>query len=464
MKIYSIHASADNSNLIEIETVILNGLYKFSILGINQKNSAEIKDRVYSALRSQKVLNLKSDNKKITVNLLPTNIEKKSNLYDLGIALSCMIHTNQIEMHEDALVVGELSITGNTVPSSNIFKTIYLAIKHDIKTIICSAEDLKILNEYKGNLLEVIQNHSIKFIAGHTLREIVSNIANVNYFNFVPAEKISSGVASTLEFEIKDLNIFKIVLAICTNRNVFIENKKDSYIKRFLKNLIYYSGPLSPKDLLYLSSHLHVIDAELLKKYEYPIISSVDSQTTKDDLRIILCESIFGFIIIEDFISIPEEIFYLTKKFHISSLLCFYGPCPCGNINNLFTSFTDEKCLCLQRNILRYRQKIKKQENGFFDFYINEVSEVKANFTAADYIAISNILQIFKNTATYAFSQQEKVEIKMAYENRYDKQEIDRIIEIAADVTKLKNILYKTKSTLSVDSVDFAIELIKKDF
>ena len=144
-KIYSTNLLPSSTSLIEIETVILNGLYRFSILGISQKNSSDIKDRVYSALRAQKLMNLKSDNKKITVNLLPTDVDKKGNTYDLGIALGCLVHMNQIEIYEDVLTVGELSIVGNIIPSNYILKTMHQAIENNIKCIVCSYFDIKIL-------------------------------------------------------------------------------------------------------------------------------------------------------------------------------------------------------------------------------------------------------------------------------------------------------------------------------
>jgi predicted ATPase with chaperone activity len=112
-KIYSIQIDSNQSRLIEIETIILNGLYRFSILGINQKHSSDTKDRIYSALRSQRLTNLKSNNKKITVNLIPTDIDKRANIYDLGIALSCLSCMGQIHINEDVLVLGKIYISIN---------------------------------------------------------------------------------------------------------------------------------------------------------------------------------------------------------------------------------------------------------------------------------------------------------------------------------------------------------------
>ncbi len=465
-KIYSISASTPEPNLIEVETIILNGLYKFSILGINQKNSSDIKDRVYSALRSQKLLNLKSDNKKITVNLLPTNIEKKSNVYDLGIALSCLVHMNQVELQENILAVGELSIAGNIIPSSCILKTIHQAIEHDVKIVICSTEDLEALNTYRNNINDLIEDRDIRFIAGQTLSEILCNIKDDTFYQFDRFESRHGNTRFDGQIDITEMHIFKIVLAICTNRNVFIENKKDSHLKNFLKNLIYYSNSLSSKDLVRLASRLDVTDKELLENYNYPIISMIDGQTQKDDLHKILNESLLGFNIMDDFTSIPEEAFHVIKKARTSSIVCFYSPCPCGNINNLFTSFAVDKCICLQRSILRHRQKLHRLENGFFDFYVKNANEDRINFSAADYVDINKIIHIFKNTGDIALEEEEVDKIRELYSTHYNKQEveIDEIMILFKDTLKLQSILNKTKPAVSKDSAGLVLELIRKDF
>ena len=64
--IYTIQTDIKNSNTITvIETLITKGIYRFTLLGMSMKQASDTKDRVYSALRSSGLLNLKSDNRKI---------------------------------------------------------------------------------------------------------------------------------------------------------------------------------------------------------------------------------------------------------------------------------------------------------------------------------------------------------------------------------------------------------------
>lgn len=467
-KIYSTNLSSDSSNLIEIETIILNGLYRFSILGIGQKNSSDIKDRVYSALRSQKLMNLKSDNKKITVNLLPTNIEKKANIYDLGIALSCLIHMNQIEIHENILAVGELSIVGNMIQSGYILKSVHQAIENNIKCIICSYSDIKTLSKCQNSLNDIIKKYQLKFIVGNTLGELTKNIKDNNFYvfeNFENKENILINNVINGHFTILNENIFKTILAISTCRNIFIENKKESYIKKFIKNLIYYTNRLNNTEILKISNDLSKNDNLILDKFVYPIISTIDSQTHKDDLHTLLNESFFGFNIIEDFISIPEDILYNTKKLHKSSIICFYNSCPCGNSNNLFNSFEDDKCLCLQRYILKYRQKLHKIENGFFDFYIKDIDNTTLEYNPTDYESMNKVISGYRNSTVEIGLDADVGQIITTYADYYEKAELDAIIQLAKDITKLEHVLYKTKKPiLTKNSIDLAVKFIKKGF
>lgn len=468
-KIYSTNISSDQSSLIEIETIILNGLYRFSILGINQKNSSDIKDRVYSALRSQKLINLKSDNKKITVNLLPTNIDKKSNIYDLGIAMSCLLHMDQIELQSDVLVVGELSITGNIIPSRCILKSIHQAVNSQVRTIICSTQDIELLDTYQNNFTNIVSEHRLQFIVGKTIRDIVENMRSGIYYTFKNFEIKNTGSTFLEYVDITDKNIFKIILGICTNRNLFIENRKESYIKKFIKNLIYYSRQLTGSEILQVAGNLNKNDTEILESYSYPKVSTIDSQTQKDDLTILINESMFGFNIIEDVISLPEDILYLVKKKHRSAIVCFYKTCPCGNINNLFTSFEDDRCICIQRSVLRHRQRLHTIENGFFDFYIKDegINNDVQEYGPLDYININKIISTYRNPLPepdLSLSKEAQKSIE-THTDCYEKADLDTIIRLAYDIAKLEFVIGKTKKPIVLKgNIDLAVEFIKKGF
>lgn len=470
-KIYSIQVEKNQSGLIEIESLILKGLYRFSILGINQRYSSDIKDRVYSALRSQKLINLKSDNKKITVNLLPTDVEKKSNIYDLGIALGCLCCMDQIIFNEDVLVMGELSILGNIIPTGYILKSIYQSIKNNIKIIICSDSDLKNIVIKDNDLIHLILKNNIKFITGETLSGLISNIKNGRFYIFTEIENkniITYTNQNKNVSELKDNNILKIILSLCTGKNIFIEKIKDSYIQKFITNLIYYNQKINTNNILKISDILTNNDTEILHKYTYPIISKLDNQSKSDDLVKCLNESTFGFNIIDNFINTSDESFSIIKNNYKSSIICFYDPCPCGNNNIFFDNYHNDRCFCLQRNILRYKQKLHRQENGFFDFYIDKINQVNLTYTVEDYININNIINTFKDIDFEISINQKSLKTIQDYSDYYEIMDLKKIIIVVKDLKKLMYIITKQHNNddtlITKQDIDFVIDLLKKDF
>ncbi len=466
-KIYSVQTESNQSTLIEIETIIMNGLYRFSILGINQKNSTDTKDRIYSALRSQKLVNLKSDNKKITVNLLPTNIDKRSNVYDLAIALSCLSCMNQIDINEDIIVIGELSILGNIISSNLILRTIHQAIQNNIKTIVCGQNDINTITKYKNNIVNLIEDSNIKFISSENLGDLIQDIKIKKYYVF---DKVQYDTFTDIDLNKNNslktfsLDILKIILALCTRRNVFIENKKNSYIEKYIRNLMYYNNKLRDHEILQISNILNINDNQILEKYIYPKVSILDSQTQKNDLFTMLNESVFGFNVIEDFLNMNDESWYIIKKNHKSSILCFYNACPCGNNNIFFNSIDNNRCFCVQRNILKYRQRVQKIENGFFDFHIHNISEAEVEVFSDDYLKINNIISKFRNT-TLEISES-GVSDNFIHENinLIERNDLDHIINLAKDIAKLNHITNKGELTLNKENICLAIELLKKGF
>ncbi len=475
IKIYSIDTELNKTNLIEIETIILNGLYRFSILGINQKNSTDTKDRIYSALRSQRLVNLKSDNKKITVNLLPTNIVKKTNIYDLSIALSYLSCMDQINIDEDAIVIGELSILGNIIPGNFIIRSIYQAIKNNIKIIVCTQVEIDRLDKNKIDIQKLIIENNIKFISSNNLGDLINNIKNKSYsvLKGKENESIDKGICKitpdTNLIKIKsskdlNINILKIILAICTKRNIFIENTKKSFIKKYIENLIYYNKKLNPIEVLKMSNMLNLSDDQILETYTYPKVSILDSQTQKNDLSDLLNKSLFGFNIIEDFLNMSEESLYIIKKYNSSSILCFYNSCPCGNSNVFFNNIGNNKCFCLQRNILKYRQRIQRIENGFFDFHINTAYENSIDYISDDYIKVNNIISKFRNAEVKIIDEYASNIFIEKNINLLDRAYLDKILCLARDIAKLNHILTEEEPKLNQENIDLAIQLLKKDF
>ncbi len=393
-KIYSIQKTKEGNILAEIETTILNGLYKFSILGSNQKNINDTKDKIYSALRFQKIMNLKSDNKKITVNILPKNTENFDNVYDLSIALSLLKKTNRIQINTDSIVLGELSILGKIISTQNILSGIYQALENKIELIICTNKDINNICNTNLDLIKIITDSNLKFISADTLEEIIHKIDNKDYYNFINKNKssIKNSYEKIIEY---DKNILKVIFSLCTNNHLLICKNQKSSIFNFLKNLIFYKPFIRNNNILYLSNHLAIADDVLINDYISPYINIINFQTRESDIINELNKSIYGFNIIDNILNIDKNVLYNVKTKNKSSVICFYTPCPCENLNSIFNDGYN-KCLCLQRNITRHLNKIKLISEGFFGFKINEDVYID-KLSVDEYINIHNFILDYKN-------------------------------------------------------------------
>ena len=98
-----------------VEVSVAPGLPSFSIVGMADASVQESRERVRAALRS---CGFTVPQQRIVVNLAPAGIRKTGAGFDLPIAIGILCATGQIDraLAEDALMVGELSLTGEARP------------------------------------------------------------------------------------------------------------------------------------------------------------------------------------------------------------------------------------------------------------------------------------------------------------------------------------------------------------
>ena len=111
--------------LVDVEIDIAPGLPQFNIVGLPDKAINEAKDRVRSALKN---IGFQLPAKRITVNLSPSNLRKQGTLYDLPIAIGILKLTGVLDVDEDAVFVGELSLDGKVNPVNGVLP-IVLSLK-----------------------------------------------------------------------------------------------------------------------------------------------------------------------------------------------------------------------------------------------------------------------------------------------------------------------------------------------
>lgn len=114
-RIYSGALVGFDSQSIEIEADMRQGLPALQIVGLAGKAVDEAKERVRSAIRHSL---LEFPTSKITLSLSPAELPKNGSHFDLAIALAVLVCSGQLNQSEvdNALYAGELTLDGNLRP------------------------------------------------------------------------------------------------------------------------------------------------------------------------------------------------------------------------------------------------------------------------------------------------------------------------------------------------------------
>jgi len=109
-KIYSCAVIGLAGRIVEVESDIVRGMFRFSVVGLPDATVSEARDRVFSAIKNS---GFNFPRQRITVNLAPADLKKEGPAYDLPIALSLLMTTGQLAFDPVKKVfVGELSLDG----------------------------------------------------------------------------------------------------------------------------------------------------------------------------------------------------------------------------------------------------------------------------------------------------------------------------------------------------------------
>lgn len=111
-KIYSCSFTGLKCQIVEVEADITNGLPAFNIVGLGDASVHESRERVRSSIKNSGTI-FPATHK--TINLAPAEIRKQGSLFDLPIAVSILLASEQIEPSrlENSIIVGELSLNGD---------------------------------------------------------------------------------------------------------------------------------------------------------------------------------------------------------------------------------------------------------------------------------------------------------------------------------------------------------------
>jgi magnesium chelatase family protein len=130
-KSYSAQLVGLQSEIIEVEVDIANGLHSFSVVGLGDRAVEESKDRIAAAIKNTGYVSPKQKNQKVVISLAPADVRKEGPSFDLAMALAYLVASGDIEFdHERKLFLGELSLEGKVNKVSGILPILCQASAH----------------------------------------------------------------------------------------------------------------------------------------------------------------------------------------------------------------------------------------------------------------------------------------------------------------------------------------------
>ncbi|MDD5433591.1 MAG: magnesium chelatase domain-containing protein, partial [Candidatus Pacebacteria bacterium] len=174
-KTFSASLQGIGAILIEVEVSSSQGLRSFNIVGLADKSIAEAKERVASAIKNIGLASPNSQPKKVVVNLSPADLKKEGSHFDLAIALSYLLSSEQTAFNpSNKLILGELALNGDLKPIKGAFSFALLAKEKGFSEIILPSQNAK--EAAFSNLLS--QNNEIKIIPVQTLQQALAFLEN----------------------------------------------------------------------------------------------------------------------------------------------------------------------------------------------------------------------------------------------------------------------------------------------
>ncbi len=168
-KVYSAALNGLEAQIVEVEADTSIGLNSFQIVGLPDKTVEEAKERISSALKNCGFKHPRAFNKRTVINLAPADLKKEGGMYDLPLALSFLLTSNQARFDsKNYLIAGELGLEGNLRPIRGVLSFALLAKEVGINTVVVPWQNKNEAGLVKGIRVFAPQNITelISFLEG----------------------------------------------------------------------------------------------------------------------------------------------------------------------------------------------------------------------------------------------------------------------------------------------------------
>ncbi|MEI6304960.1 MAG: YifB family Mg chelatase-like AAA ATPase [Candidatus Taylorbacteria bacterium] len=166
-KSYSAQLIGLQTEIINVEVDISNGLHSFSIVGLGDRAVDEAKDRVSAAIKNSNFVSPKQKNQKVVVSLSPADMRKEGPSFDLAIAITYLSAAHELDFDSKGKIfLGELSLEGRLCRVSGILP------------ILCQISSLGFTEAYvpRENSIEASLAKNISIYPAGSLAEVIEHL------------------------------------------------------------------------------------------------------------------------------------------------------------------------------------------------------------------------------------------------------------------------------------------------